>query len=631
MSAFKIPSIFTAVDRVSSTVRRMASNVNDRMTAMHNKYGQLSDMTQQLALKSFALAAVIATPFILATREAIKFEDKMADVAKVMNLDAGSSQLKQISKEVKELSMYLGTLPDDTAELYSNIAQSGVAADKIGAVAKIAGEMGVAFGISADQAGESFVKLQNAMGITLDQTKEVTDAINHLGNNTAAASDQLLEFMAAGGAGAARNLGLLGEEAAAFGSVLIANGKSAAEAGTIFERTMKGILGNAQMLKIFKSAGGGLDGIMAVFEKGSKLKGDAQFNFFKAFGQYGTDISMLSKNFEQLQNTLGLVADKTNFANSSQAEFENRQRTTQAQLDKLKTSLIVAGIEIGEAILPVLNDILQGVIPVIKSFANWASENKELVKVIVIIAGVISGLLTILGTFATVVFTIISAKIAWSIAQTELNFALTANPIGIIIAVIGLLIAAIVWVISKTKNWGEQWDEVLDFMKAGFMLHWNILKIGFQGIVFAFTKMGYDLYSAWLWVQNKLGLISDEYYNSELERIDGIKQAQLDAMKETYQEMQKNMDRLGKGIEWKLEWDDSEEPESPTQTATMPGSNVPNPHLANANAMTQVIEKKETQKVELNIKTDNNTQTDVVKNTGNIPINLTPSFGGFKV
>lgn len=482
VGSFKVPTIFTAVDKVSKVVDGMQKKT-DKFQKSLNK------------VSNYALAggAAIATGLGFAVNEAIKFEDKMADVAKVMNLETGSAQLKKVSEEVKDLSLYLAQTPEATAELYGNIAQSGVAAENIGKVAKMAGEMGVAFGIGAGEAGESFVKLQNSMGLTLDQTKIVTDALNHLGNNTAAKSSELLEFMSSGGSGAARSLKMLGAEAAAVGSVLISSGKSASEAGTIFERMMKGIMKDANMRSIFQKNGEGLQGLFAVLEKGKSLKGDAQFKYFQKFGEYGTDISLMAKNMDLLRKNTSFVANENDFLNSSYLEFENRQNTTAQKVEKLKTQLILMAITIGENLLPIVNDFLNNtLVPLVKSVSEWTKENEDLIPIILGVGVGLFGLglaikaVLIIMTVAKAVMAAYTAvmkvyniaQLAAAVGGYTLAGAIWAAlwPVLLVIAAIAAIIAIFyywdeicAWFSKqweKFTNWiGELWDKVVKWFQ----------------------------------------------------------------------------------------------------------------------------------------------------------------------
>lgn len=428
--------VLSAVDKASRVIRQVSDTATKALSDIQKKADNISKSAFSFGKNSMAVGLAMAAPLALATNEAIKFEDKMADVAKVMNLEVGGSAFVEVGKQVQDLSVHLAVVPEQAAALYANLAQGGVAKSELNEVARLAGEIGVAFGISSDMAGDNFIKMQNALGITTKEAALVADAMNLLGNETASASAELFEFMRAGGAGVAKQLKMGGQEIAAFGSTLISMGKSSAEAGTIMERFMKGILSDDQLRNIFNAKGGGLEGLREIVAIGSRLKGDDQFQFFQKFGQYGTDISLLSKNMGLLESTLGKVADESLYAGSSLAEFQNRQNTTATQIARLKTEVVNLAIDMGNILLPVLKDVLEDIKPIIDNIKNWIKENPELTGKILKFTAAIAGIAIIAGGVAFGIGGI--AKAVSTFAQA-LKF-LSANPIIAVIAIVASLV-----------------------------------------------------------------------------------------------------------------------------------------------------------------------------------------------
>ena len=73
-------------------------------------------------------------------------------------------------------------------------------------------------------------------------------------------------------------------------------------------------------------------------------------------------------------------------------------------------------------------------------------------------------------------------KIATAI-QWAWNVAMTANPIGLIIAAVALLIGAIVAVCSKITGWGSLWDGICGFMKYSFYAFVDGVKLYFTTLI----------------------------------------------------------------------------------------------------------------------------------------------------
>jgi hypothetical protein len=56
-----------------------------------------------------------------------------------------------------------------------------------------------------------------------------------------------------------------------------------------------------------------------------------------------------------------------------------------------------------------------------------------------------------------------AATAVWKKVQLGLNAVLTANPIGLIVAAIAVLIGVIIWLVSHIKGWGTVWKAVVGF------------------------------------------------------------------------------------------------------------------------------------------------------------------------
>jgi len=124
---------------------------------------------------------------------------------------------------------------------------------------------------------------------------------------------------------------------------------------------------------------------------------------------------------------------------------------------------------------------------VVAKLEGWYNNNKLLATSIAILtAAWIAYRVTLLGliglhtliavwrkaviAYEIVVFAVKNATSLWTAAQWLLNVALSANPIGLIIAGIVALIALIAFLIIKIDGWGETWNNVLTMCKLGFEL-----------------------------------------------------------------------------------------------------------------------------------------------------------------
>lgn len=432
---FQIGLILSATDKATAVINRAFGNVKTGLTGFRKNMNAVSGTAGTVAAVTGATSAAILAPLAELTNQAIQFEDKMADVSKVLGIKNGSKELEAIGQTIRNTSVYLAKMPNDVAELYANLAQGGVAQKNLDEVAKKAGQVAIAFDIDAGIAGDRYVKTQNALNTSLGETSKVFDSINTLSDKTAAKASQILDYLAAGGAGVARTLGITGQQSSALGSVFISMGKSGEESATIFERMTKGMLNMDKAAgKVYAGAGGGLAGVLAVIEKGRTLTGSARFEYFKAFGEYGNDVSQLANNFEMLQKHLGFVASEQNYLGSVNAEFVNRMNTTGTKLRQVKSELNALAIDAGSTLLPVIADLFKAFKPILQSVSGWIKRNPELTAGILKAAAAIAA---INGAISLV-----------SGAMAVLTAIMSANPIVLII--VGIATAALL----IYKYWG---------------------------------------------------------------------------------------------------------------------------------------------------------------------------------
>lgn len=356
---------------------------------------KISKAAFDVSKKAALVGGLIAAPLSYATKQAVDFEDAMAGVAKVTNTTVGSAKFMELGRNAKFAAVEIGVGADNAAELMASLASGGVAEKDLASMTVTAGKVGVAFDLAAKDAGDSFVKMRNALGITNKEAKLAADSFNFISDNDASTAAQILTYMAQGGASVARTLKLAAPQAATFGSALISMGKSGEEAATIMLRFQKAIYlkGNEDMLAKYKSAGRGAAGLMAVLKQGASIKDqDKQFAYFQRMGEYGTSISQLSKSYGVLQKNMALVSKQSNYEGSVDKEFANRNSTVKGQISKLKAEAGVLAVDMGEVLLPVLRDFVKDVAPLLRQLGGWIKANPVLTSQIVKGAAAMSAL-----------------------------------------------------------------------------------------------------------------------------------------------------------------------------------------------------------------------------------------------
>ena len=161
--------------------------------------------------------------------EAAKFESAMAGVAKVA--DGTKAQMAALGANLRAMSHELPIAADGLAEIATAGGQLGVPIEKLETFVRLAAKMSTAFGMSAEEAGQAVAKLTNIFNLPIEQVEALGDAINTLGNTTAATESSIVEVLTRIG-GTAKQFGLSAEQASALASTMLSMGVSAQVAGT---------------------------------------------------------------------------------------------------------------------------------------------------------------------------------------------------------------------------------------------------------------------------------------------------------------------------------------------------------------------------------------------------------------
>lgn len=389
--------ILSLIDRVSSPSRAINASITRLQTSLAANTWQMNAMRGQMfdaAAAGYALYQGLAAPITAA----MDFESTMADVRKVVDFDSPEA-FAQMGSDIIDMSLRLPIAANGIAEIVAAAGQAGIAGEELMHFTEGAAKIGVAFDISAGEAGDAMAKLRTALGYSNEEVFLLADSMNHLSNAQASGADEILRFVNSTGA-MASGFGLTAEQAAAFGSAMISSGADVDVAATSFQNMgaalVSGVAATADQKKAFTRLGLSAKNVASamqvdaqgtiidVLERINELPADVrQATIFQLFGKNADALLPLITNMETLDQALAMVSDQTLYAGSAQKEFEVRASTTANSMQLFRNNLNALAITIGAALLPALNDIVKGISPVIRAIAEFAEQNPVVVRTIV--------------------------------------------------------------------------------------------------------------------------------------------------------------------------------------------------------------------------------------------------------
>lgn len=208
---------------------------------------------------------------------------------------------------------------------------------------------------------------------------------------------------------------------------------------------------------------------------------------------------------------------------------ESAGSTTEGKINQLKDTFNEFLIDVFNKLQPVINafiDFSTNVLNAIPSLlATIRTAFGNVVDTISDFRGIIIGVAAAIGTLTIAInankiamaaqelvlnLLIIKEKIqialtkAWKAAQAALNLVLKANPIGLIVSAIALLVGAIATVVRNTTGWGETWESVHNYinkslgqMGAWFKLKWLQISDYVLSGIEEIMRAWYKLQSLW--------------------------------------------------------------------------------------------------------------------------------------
>lgn len=552
MSNLVIPTTFSAIDKISpqmvimeKSVSNFAKKSEKSFSSMNDKLKDVGSKASNIAQKSFIAGAAIAAPLILAGNEAIKFEDKMADVAKTTGL--AGNDLNDFGKNILDLSTKTRTSVDDLVSIAEIGGQFGVAKNELLAFTESANKFNVALGkdfggveeaVSSVTAIKNVFKETRGSAVTVAQSLDkIGSAINELGAQGAGTSQNIADFSKRIGglpdnikpslqstlalAAYFEEMGLKSEVASGgFSNLLLVGGKNIGG----FAAQMK--LSTKEASKLLQNDPTAFAQKFATSFKGMsavqlsetlKKLGIGTQETIKVIGALGGD----TKRLTELQN---ISNQSFKEGTSLSAEYDKKNQTSAANIAKFKNQVQALAVVIGQELIPVFTKIMAKVTPFFQSIFKFAKENPKTVKTILGLVAGVAGLLFLLSGFATVVSIITGAIVAWTTvtkaftaAQLFLNTALFANPIGLIVLGILALIAVVVIIIKYWDEWGAAMSLLLGplgfviSLIQSFRKNWDMITKAFSdgGVLEGFKAIGAVILDAILYpIQQVMELIA---------------------------------------------------------------------------------------------------------------------------
>ena len=630
------------LSKMEARMNTFASSTEANAARMERSLRKVEKTSFNISKGAAVLGTAILLPLGASAKAAADFEKQMGNINTL--LDSSKENINTIGDELLVIAQKIPKpIEELTAGLY-DIRSAGIPAAQAMMVLEDSGKLATAGLSTTQEATNIMTSALNSFkseALTSAQVSDILFKTVKAGKTTIselaqgfgatapivqAAGASLEDFQAATAA-----LTTAGTPAAQaqtqIRAAMVALQKPTKEMSAIMHRL--GVKDSQALIDKYGNMGAAFD---AINKKGTSMG----LNLAKAWSSVEAAAAVTSLTGATGQSYIQTLDDMTKGSNAVDEAFRKQMETEAAQAQIAENSIKALNITLGTGLLPIINDLLKEVTPIIQHFTDWVKRNRETTNTILkVAAGVgalslaVSGVSFTIGIFSKVM------RIATA-AQWLFNSAILANPVTWIIAGIVALIATIAIVVSKIGGWGEQWQSIIEWMGNVFKTFKLSLLLQFKMLEHGFLTMVDGIVLAWKWMQNKLGVLSDEQYERDKARIAAEKKMRIDSIKDTAKELAAVSDKALQGPEMKLflksgaknDYSNEDWNKSNTPYPARVERKVVNMQAIQNEAFVQRIENTQRSTVDINVKAQPGTAE--VQRSPNAPnVKLVPTLGAY--
>lgn len=523
MNIFKlVGSIFIKNDKANEDIdktSKKAESMAEKVGSAFHKAGQkITSVGKAIA----PVSAGMATALGASVKSASDFTNGMAKMSTLF--DTQKVSVSDLSKQFINLSNKTGLASTELAEAGYQALSAGVDVNNAVSFVETAGNLAKAGFTSTATAVDVLTTAMNAYGEQAGTAEEISNKLVRTQNLGKTTVDELASAMGKV-IPTASAMGVNIDNLTSGYVALTKQGIATAEATTYMNSMMNELgdsgtkLGGVIKEKTGMSfqecmqSGMSLADVLQVTKQYADENGIAYNELWSSAEAGKAGLSILNGGVEEFNNTVGIMASKTDDV----GEALNKLETPSVKVKKALNQVKNAGIEFGTTIMSALAPTLEKVTGLIEKattlFSSLDEKTKQNIATAMALVAGLSPVLMIIGKLVGAVSTVISigtkvisvvktiavgAKALWAV--------LMANPIGL---VIGLLVALVAGFVALWNNcegfrqfWIDLWEvikqktsEVVEAIKTFFTDMWT-------KITEIFNSVKETVQSAWETIKN---------------------------------------------------------------------------------------------------------------------------------
>lgn len=495
-SVFRLSVVMGMQDNLTAPLSGAADSVTDTTKKLDDAFGTVQKAGAALA----GVGAGITTACIATVTSTFDTQDALGKLSSL-----GVTNLKAVEDAAKSFSdTWAGTAKSDFITASYDI-KSGIASltdEGVAQFTELAALTGKATKSTTEEMGSLFA---TGYGIYKGAYEDMSDlefgemfsaGISTAVKNYKTAGSEMASSISALGATATNNKVPLEEQLAILGQLQTT--MSGSEAATKYKSFLSQAAAAGEKLGLsFVDANNQLLSTPEILEKlkgkyGETIDAVEKQQIKEAFG---TDeavamIDLLYTDIDGLSGGIDSMAESMKKGVAVTSEMAETINNTPAQKFQVLKQQIHNNVEeLGNGLLPVVNETMDKVSGVIQKGSEWISNNQQTVQTIMNIALRLGVVLMVLGTVIGVVGTagkaVLAAKNAITAvkgAWTVLSGAFAASPIGWVVVGIVALVAAFILLWNKSEAFRNFWIGLFDKVKGAVQNAWGTLQPALQNL-----------------------------------------------------------------------------------------------------------------------------------------------------
>lgn len=495
-SVYRLSVVLGMNDGLTSNLSSVTSSVTDSTKKLNDAFGTV----QKAGAALTGVGAGIIGAGLATVKSTFDTQDALGELSSL-----GVTDLKAVESAAKSFSdTWAGTTKSDFITAAYDI-KSGIASltdEGVAQFTELAALTGKATKSTTEEMGSLFA---TGYGIYKSSYEDMSDlefgemfsaGISTAVKNYKTAGSEMASSISALGATATNNNVPLEEQLAILGQLQTT--MSGSEAATKYKSFLNQAASAGEKLGLtFTDANNNLMSTPQILEQLKSKYGDTidaveKQQLKEAFG---TDeavamIDLLYGDIDGLSGGIDLMADSMKRGTDVTQEMAEAINNTPAQkFEVLKQQIHNNVEELGNGLLPAVNNTMDKVSGLIQKGSEWISNNQETVQTIMNVAMKLGIVLVVLGTVIGVVGTvgkaIMSAKTAittMKTAWTVLSGAFAASPVGWVVIGIVALVAAFVLLWNKSEAFRNFWIGLFENVKGAVTQAWSTLQPALENL-----------------------------------------------------------------------------------------------------------------------------------------------------